>query len=379
MPVDNNNRLHPALYPLLRHLLFLIDAEQAHRIVLLLLRAVHAIPGVGALMRAVFRVNHPALATEVMGLRFPNPVGLAAGLDKNGECYGALMDLGFGSVEIGTVTPLPQPGNPKRRIFRLPAQHAVINRMGFPSDGLEGVLPRLTCGTRRGILGVNIGKNKQTPNERAVDDYLEVLRAVYACADYVTINVSSPNTPQLRELQNRTNLGALLAALKSEQIMLGKTRRVYVPIALKVSPDLGIDELNTVAELVREHRIDAVVATNTTIERTGVEHELLATETGGLSGQPLKQRSTEVIRQLYNQLRGEIPIIGVGGIETADDAWEKLVAGADLVQVYTGFIYRGPMIARTICKGLSRRTAAAGCDTLREAVEKARSGVHLMR
>ena len=367
------------MYPLLRQLLFLLDPEQGHRLILNLLRFAQRIPGAVPLLRAIYGVRSNRLATEVMGLSFPNPVGLAAGLDKNAQCVPALLGLGFGSVELGTVTPVAQPGNSPKRLFRLPRQHALINRMGFPSVGVEKFLKNLRTDGKPGVIGINIGKNKNTPNEKAVDDYLTAFRSVYAIADYVAINISSPNTPQLRALQTGDALGDLLTALKHEQIMLGKTRRVYVPIALKIAPDLDTNELENIAALALLHKIDAVIATNSTIDRSGVEHELLSQEIGGLSGRPLKEKSTEVIRTLYNQLKGNIPIIGVGGIENADDAWEKMVAGADLVQVYTGFIYQGPAIAKRICSGLEKRIQVSGCKSLGEALEKARSGVHLMR
>jgi dihydroorotate dehydrogenase len=367
------------VYPLFRPLLFLLDPEQGHRLTLNLLRFAQRIPGVVPLLRAVYGVRSSMLTTEVMGLTFPNPVGLAAGLDKNAECVPALLGLGFGSIELGTVTPVAQPGNSPKRLFRLPRQHALINRMGFPSVGVDEFLSNLRTDDKPGVIGINIGKNKNTSNENAAEDYLAAFRSVYSIADYVTVNISSPNTPQLRALQSGDALGELLTALKHEQIMLGKTRRVYVPIALKIAPDLDISELENIAALALQHKIDAVIATNTTIGRDGVEQELLSQETGGLSGRPLKEKSTDVVRTLYNQLKGQIPIIGVGGIENADDAWEKMVAGADLVQVYTGFIYQGPAIAKRICRGLEKRIQAAGCKSLGEALEKARSGVHLMR
>jgi dihydroorotate dehydrogenase len=367
------------VYRLIRPLLFLIDAEQSHRLILILLRILQRIPGALFLVKLVFRRRSSVLASTVMGLEFPNPVGLAAGLDKNAQCVPAFLALGFGSVELGTVTPVAQPGNSPKRLFRLPRQHALINRMGFPSVGVDQFLQNLRTDDKPGVIGVNIGKNKNTSNEHAIDDYLAAFRAVYSIADYVTLNISSPNTPQLRALQSGQALNDMLATLKHEQIMLGKTTRVYVPIALKIAPDLNAEDLDNIAALALEHKIDAIIATNTTIERTDVEHELLAQETGGLSGRPLKQRSTEVIRTLYNKLKGEIPIIGVGGIENADDAWEKMVAGADLIQVYTGLIYAGPGIVNQICRGLEKRVAAAGSDNLAEALQKARSGVHLMR
>lgn len=333
----------------------------------------------GALLRALYRPQADTLAVDIMGLHFPNPVGLAAGLDKNAECVPALFNLGFGAVEIGTVTPNPQPGNETKRLFRLPQQHALINRMGFPSVGVDAFLINLRKDEKAGIIGINIGKNKNTPNDQAIDDYLSAFRAAYASADYIAINISSPNTPNLRDLQSSNALDEMLKALKHEQVMLGKTRGLYIPIALKIAPDLDEAELVSIADLALKHKLDAVIATNTTIDRTGVEGELLATEIGGLSGRPLKERSTQVVRILYNHFKGRIPIIGVGGIENADDAWNRLVAGADFIQIYTGFIYKGPAIVKHICRGLEKRVATSGCKTLTEAINEARTGVHLMR
>jgi len=357
----------------------MMDAEFSHRLVLGALRFVYLVPGVGALLRALTKSSAASLETEVMGIRFPNPVGIAAGLDKNARYYRPLLDLGFGFVELGTVTAKPQRGNSPKRMFRLPAKRAIINRMGFPSIGAEHFARNLRHHGKPGVIGVNIGKNKTTPNEKAVEDYLLAFRAVYGLADYVAINISSPNTPHLRAFHQQDKLNELIEPLKNEQIMLGKTRRVYMPIALKVSPDLGDDDIANIAKIAIDKKLDAIIATNTTISRDGIEDELLSTEPGGLSGQPLKDKSTAVIRKFYNHLHGKVPIIGVGGIENADDAWEKLVAGADLVQVYTGFIYEGPMLARDICAGLEKRVQASGFDNLAAALEQARTGVHMMR
>lgn len=367
------------MYKILRSLLFMMDAEFSHRLVLNLLRFVYLFPGVGALFRVITRAPNTGLETELMGIRFPNPVGVAAGLDKNAHYYRPLLDLGFGFVELGTVTPKPQRGNSPKRMFRLPRKRAIINRMGFPSIGAEHFARNLRRQGKPGVVGVNIGKNKTTPNERAVDDYIAAFRAVYGIADYVAINISSPNTPHLRAFHEHDKLNELLESLKNEQEMLGKTRRVYMPIALKISPDLSDEDIANIAKLAIEKRLDAIIATNTTVSREGIEDELLSSEPGGLSGQPIKSKSTEVIRKLYNHLQGKVPIIGVGGIEDADDAWEKMVAGADLIQVYTGFIYEGPMLARNICAGLRKRVQASGFDTLAAAVQQARTGVHLMR
>jgi len=357
----------------------MLDAEFSHRLVLNALRFIYLIPGVGKLLRAITRTPSTGLETEIMGIRFPNPVGVAAGLDKNGHYYRPLLDLGFGFVEIGTVTLKPQPGNAPKRMFRLPRQRALINRMGFPSVGVEHFARSLRRQGKPGVIGVNIGKNKTTPNERAVEDYIAAFRAVYGLADYVAINISSPNTPHLRAFHQQEKLNDLLEPLKNEQEMLGKTRRVYMPIALKVSPDLSDEDIENIAKLAMDKKLDAIIATNTTVSRNGIEEELLSSEPGGLSGQPLKKLSTEVIRKFYNHLEGKVPIIGVGGIENADDAWEKLVAGADLIQVYTGFVYEGPMLARNICAGLNKRVQASGFDSLTAAVKQARTGVHLMR
>jgi len=357
----------------------MLDAEFSHRLVLNALRFIYLIPGVGKLLRAITRTPSTGLETEIMGIRFPNPVGVAAGLDKNGHYYRPLLDLGFGFVEIGTVTLKPQPGNAPKRMFRLPRQRALINRMGFPSVGVEHFARSLRRQGKPGVIGVNIGKNKTTPNERAVEDYIAAFRAVYGLADYVAINISSPNTPHLRAFHQQEKLNDLLEPLKNEQEMLGKTRRVYMPIALKVSPDLSDEDIENIAKLAMDKKLDAIIATNTTVSRNGIEEELLSSEPGGLSGQPLKKLSTEVIRKFYNHLEGKVPITGVGGIENADDAWEKLVAGADLIQVYTGFVYEGPMLARNICAGLNKRVQASGFDSLTAAVKQARTGVHLMR
>lgn len=367
------------MYRLIRSLLFMMDAEFSHKLVLGALRFIYLVPGVGALLRALTKSSAASLETECMGIRFPNPVGIAAGLDKNARYYRPLLDLGFGFVELGTVTAKPQRGNSPKRMFRLPSKHAIINRMGFPSIGAEHFARNLRRHGKPGVIGVNIGKNKTTPNDKAVDDYLAAFRAVYGLADYVAVNISSPNTPHLRAFHQQDKLNELIEPLKNEQIMLGKTRRVYMPIALKVSPDISDEDIANIAKIAIEKKLDAIIATNTTVSRDGIEDELLSTEPGGLSGRPLKDKSTTVIRKFYNHLHGKVPIIGVGGIENADDAWEKLVAGADLVQVYTGFVYQGPMLARDICAGLENRVRASGFDSLSAALEQARTGVHMMR
>lgn len=361
-----------ASYRLLRPLLFRLPAETSHRLTFSLLRLFYRAPGAGAIVRAVFTRQPPALPVAAMGLNFPNPVGLAAGLDKNAEYVQPLSDFGFGFLELGTVTPRPQPGNPKPRLFRLPRQAGLINRMGFNNVGIGRFLVNLARGGKPCPLGVNIGKNRDTPVERAAEDYLTTLRAAYPQADYVAVNISSPNTAGLRDLQNEGNLEELLRALKAEQTALAEKHGRYVPIALKIAPDLDDAQIAAIARLVLEHKFDAVIATNTTIARPGLAGEPLARQSGGLSGRPLKPLSTEIIRKLYSHLRGSVPIIGVGGIESADDAWEKLVAGADLIQIYTVLIYEGPCVVQTIVHGLAERVRASGCATLTEAVAQAR-------
>ena len=285
--------------------------------------------------------SNPAL---VMGLQFPNRVGLAAGLDKNGTAIDGLSGLGFGFLEVGTVTPRPQPGNPKPRMFRLREQQAIINRMGFNNAGIDALRQRLAQVRYRGILGINIGKNFDTPIERAVDDYLLCLDKAYPLASYIAVNISSPNTKNLRQLQEASELDALLGALKSRQAALAEQHGKYVPLALKIAPDLDTAQIVNIADALRRHRIDAVIATNTTLGREGVETSPLAAEAGGLSGSPLFEKSTAVIRSLAQALAGELPIIAVGGITSGVRARAKLEAGATLVQLYSGLIYRGPQL-----------------------------------
>jgi len=335
------------LYPLLRPLLFSLDPETAHEVTLKLLNLAH-ISGLGKLL-------YPTIDDKPVqgrGLCFKNPVGLAAGLDKNGDYIAALAALGFGFVEIGTVTPRPQPGNPKPRLFRLPEHKAIINRMGFNNLGLDYLLNRVKQSGYDGILGINIGKNFDTPMEQAVDDYLTGLRKAYTSASYITINVSSPNTKNLRQLQQGDEITALMSALKEEQLKLQQEHGFYVPLALKIAPDLTNDEISHIAGLLLEFAIDGVIATNTTIARDKIAGHPLASEAGGLSGAPVKDPSTRVVRGLAAQLQGKIPIIAAGGILSTDDAQEKLTAGASLVQVYSGLIYRGPQLIADIVKSL---------------------------
>lgn len=327
------------IYSLLRPLFFQLNAETAHHAGLNALSIAHK-THLTSLVAAA-KSGKPA---QVMGLNFPNQVGLAAGLDKNGAYIDALAALGFGFIEIGTVTPRPQPGNPKPRLFRIPEAQAIINRMGFNNDGVEQLIRNVQAAHYRGILGVNIGKNFDTPIERAAEDYLTCLTAVYPHASYVAVNISSPNTKNLRDLQSADALSALLSQLKAEQTRLSEHHGRYVPIALKIAPDLDDTQINDIARLLKQHRFDGVIATNTTLSRRDVEKFPNGNEAGGLSGEPVRLSSTRIISKLSVQLAGEVPIIGVGGISTGQHALDKLNAGASLVQLYTGLIYRGPQL-----------------------------------
>lgn len=324
-------------YALIRPLLFALDAECAHELTLQALSVTSSL-GLGN------TTSSNASPVSVMGLKFPNRVGLAAGLDKNGVAIDGLAGLGFGFIEVGTVTPRPQPGNPKPRLFRLPEQEAIINRMGFNNEGIDALLRRLPERRYRGILGINIGKNFDTPIEKAADDYLIGLENAYPAAAYITVNISSPNTKNLRQLQGSSELDALLGVLKERQTILSQRHGKYVPLALKIAPDLDTDQITNIADALRRHRIDGVIATNTTLGREGVETSPLAGEAGGLSGAPLFEKSTAVIRQLSQALAGELPIIAAGGITNGERARAKIDAGAALIQIYSGLIYRGPRL-----------------------------------
>ncbi len=328
------------LYPFLRPALFSLDPEDAHRFTLASLDAAHKLGLLNLLPRAAGKPVH------VMGIDFPNAVGLAAGMDKDGAHINALAALGFGFIEIGTVTPRPQPGNPKPRLFRLPAAQAIINRMGFNNLGVDNLVKNVAASRFSGVLGINIGKNKDTPNAQAVDDYLACLDKVYVHASYVAVNISSPNTQGLRELQKDEALDALLSAIKLRQSELAQQHGKYVPIALKIAPDLDDAQIAAIAALLMMHRIDAVIATNTTLARNAVAGLPNADEAGGLSGAPVRSASTRVIQALAHHLEGEVPIIGVGGILSGADAQEKIDAGASLVQLYSGLIYKGPELVR---------------------------------
>lgn len=335
------------LYPLLRPLLFSLDPETAHEVTLKLLNATY----ISGLSKLIYpEIDHKPVT--VMGLNFKNPVGLAAGMDKNGDYIDALAALGFGFLEIGTVTPRPQPGNPKPRLFRLPEHQAIINRMGFNNLGIDHLLTQTKQSGYSGILGINIGKNFDTPIENAADDYLIGLRKAYPDASYITINISSPNTKNLRQLQQGDEIKSLVSALKEEQLKLQQEHGNYVPLALKIAPDLNSDEISHIARLLLEFEIDGVIATNTTIARDMIANHPLANEAGGLSGAPVKNKSTFVVQELATELGGKLPIIASGGILTTEDAQEKLSAGASLVQLYSGLIYRGPQLIADIVQSL---------------------------
>ncbi len=326
------------LYSLARSALFKLDPEVAHDLTL------KSLARLGAAAGMIGAGSSHAESRRVMGLDFPNPVGLAAGLDKNGEYIDALGALGFGFLEIGTVTPRPQPGNPKPRMFRLVDREAIINRLGFNNHGVERLLANVARASWKGVLGINIGKNSDTPIERATDDYLACLDAVYPVASYVTVNISSPNTKNLRDLQSPERLGELLAAVMERgEVLAGKHGR-RKPIAVKIAPDLDDEQIEAVARLALLHRVDALIATNTTIARDEIAGHALAGEAGGLSGRPLFARSTAVLAKLAKAVGGKIPLIRVGGILSAADARAKIDAGASLVQMYTGFVYQGPAL-----------------------------------
>ncbi len=335
------------IYPLVRPLLFGLDPETAHHVTLKILKLAE-LTGLSALSRA----RSTDKPVSVMGLEFKNPVGLAAGLDKNGDYIDALAALGFGFIEIGTVTPRPQPGNPKPRLFRLPEHNAIINRMGFNNLGIDHLLQQVGQCRYRGVLGINIGKNADTPLENATADYLIGLRKSYKAASYVTINISSPNTKNLRQLQQGDEIKRLLEALKQEQLKLVTEHGKYTPIAVKIAPDLTAEEISHIADLLLEFNMDAVIATNTTIARDKVQGHKFGNETGGLSGAPVKASSTAVVKGLAAELKGRIPIIGAGGILSADDAQEKIEAGASLIQIYSGMIYKGPQLLEDILSSL---------------------------
>lgn len=340
---------------LLRPLLFSLDAEKAHHFTFFVVNFLSKI-GFSSVFRSVYKIEDKRLEKEVFGIKFKNPVGLAAGFDKDAKLFNELSNFGFGFIEIGTLTPKPQAGNPKKRLFRLKADQAIINRMGFNNSGVFDAVERLKK-AHNVLIGGNIGKNKVTPNVEAVKDYLICFDALFDYVDYFVVNVSSPNTPGLRELQDKEPLTALLLELKRENEKCSKRNHGKgKPILLKIAPDLTNDQLLDIIEIVKVTEIDGVIATNTTIERRNLKSDLVfSVEKGGLSGKPLASRSTEVIRFLSEKSNKAFPIIGVGGIHSAEDALEKLAAGADLIQLYTGFIYEGPSLVKRINKAILKR------------------------
>jgi len=333
------------LYPLAKPFLFQLDAETAHDITLKSLKWAEKS---GALN--LYPKPPVCAPRQIMGVTFPNSVGLAAGLDKNGAVIDGIAKLGFGFIEIGTVTPRAQPGNAKPRLFRVKEAQGIINRFGFNNLGVDNLVENVKAVQYKGVLGINIGKNFDTPIENATDDYLIGMRKVYAYASYITVNISSPNTKNLRVLQEKEALSSLLANLKLEQIKLAQQHGKYVPITLKIAPDLTQDQVTEIADLLMQHQIDGVIATNTTLSRDAIKGMQNSEETGGLSGTPVRNQSTIVIQQLSNQLQGALPIIGVGGILSGADAVEKVASGASLIQIYSGLIYKGPELVHDICK-----------------------------
>lgn len=332
----------------IRPILFLFDPEWVHYFSFAAIRVLHRIPFMGGLVRKLYSSKKPSLQKEVFGIHFPNPVGLAAGFDKDAKLFRELSNFGFGFIEIGTVTPKPQGGNPKPRLFRLKKDKGIINRMGFNNEGVEAAAKRLKR-NKNIIIGGNIGKNKTTPNNNAQEDYLICFDVLFDVVDYFVVNVSSPNTPNLRDLQEKEPLTALLNTLQKQNNSKPKRK----PILLKIAPDLSDTQLSDIIDIVQVTKIDGVIATNTTLARDGLKsNETLTSQSGGLSGKPLNKRSTEVIRYLHTHSKGAFPIVGVGGIHTPSDAKEKLDAGASLIQLYTGFVYEGPALVCNINKKL---------------------------
>lgn len=335
------------MYSLARKILFSLNPELSHEFSLDLIGAAERVQ-----LFKLFKQSQIQDPRRVMGLDFPNAVGLAAGLDKNADCYNGLGALGFGFLELGTVTPLPQPGNDKPRLFRLTADQAIINRMGFNNKGVDHLVEQMKYRRFSGPIGINIGKNKLTPEENALDDYITCMDKVYHCADYITINISSPNTPGLRNLQHGDNIRKLLGGIKQKQTELSQQFDRYVPIAVKLAPDNSVEEEKDMAQALIECEMDAVIVSNTTLDREGLKDQEQAEQAGGLSGKPVFEKSTACIERFRSLLGSDMPIIGVGGIFSAEDALAKVDAGANLVQLYTGFIYRGPELITEVASAL---------------------------
>lgn len=360
------------MYQALRPFLFRIDPETSHNFSLKALHRLYSLPKGAQLIQQLSGGTPEHLPTTVMGITFPNPVGLAAGLDKNAEFTEPLSGLGFGWIEVGTVTPLPQAGNPRPRLFRIADHDAIINRMGFNNCGVQRFVENIKQLSRPCIIGANIGKNKETPLEQASKDYIFGMTSVYQHVDYIAINISSPNTSGLRALQEKQALNHLLINLKESQAHLSHVHKKYVPLAIKIAPDLNEDQLRQIANTVMDTKIDCVIATNTTVTRCGVETSRYAHETGGLSGKPLRALATFATQTLFHELRGRVPIIGVGGISNGAEAWERLIAGADLLQIYTALVYEGPQLAKKIIRDLGNKVRISGALTLQEALVLAR-------
>jgi len=359
-------------YGLTKPLLFALEAEQAHKATFAAIRAATALPGVLPLEHALFGYDHPVLHTRLWGREVPNPLGLAAGFDKNGVLVEGLLGLGFGFIELGTVTPLPQPGNPRPRLFRLPQDQAIINRMGFNNEGAYAMAQRLSKRLSRpqrntGLVGVNLGKNKDTPLDAAGEDYLMSMHAVYAYADYLVINISSPNTPGLRNLQHKTDLATLCALLVGERQKLAEAHGNQVPLLVKLAPDLTDIELDQAVEVALETGLDGVIACNTTLGREGL-HSPLAQQPGGLSGKPLLPRTLAVVGRIREVSQGRLPIVGVGGVSSAQDAYALIRAGASAVQIYSALIYQGPALVKRIKKGLAAQLRQDGFASVADAV-----------
>ncbi len=361
------------MYPLVKPFLFSLDPEQAHDLAMGKFHLLSKQAWLLKYARRLFAESVPDLPTECMGLQFRHPVGLAAGLDKDARALPMLSALGFSGVELGTVTPKPQPGNPKPRMYRLLEDEGLINRMGFNSGGVDEFLSNLRRDEHTAIAGINVGKNAVTPIEDAHFDYVSAMQRVYSQADYITINISSPNTKSLRDLQNEEYLDNLLLQIARARSKCEKVHKKRVPFALKVAPDLSQDEVETIADLLLSHKFDALIASNTTISRPDSLQSKYQSEEGGLSGAPVKDLATQTIQHFHRALKGRVQIIGVGGITTAEDAWEKIIAGADYLQIYTPFIYHGPGIIKEIVTGVQAKLKQQGYASLAEATSDLRA------